>query len=110
MNYARLASAGFVRSGVGQETTSINAGAASRSALSSSRTPGGRVSPRVAERVLSFIKALDSAFKTLESCDEKLLHHPQFMPMLFRWLRHRKGGVTAARVSHGLGPGGAGRR
>ena len=94
--------------------------------LSSSRTPGdrvsprggwvtffrqgGRVSPRVAERVLSFIKALDSAFKTLESCDEKLLHHPQFMPMLFRWLRHHKGGVTAARVSHGLGPGGAGRR
>ena len=68
---------------------------------------GGRVSCGVAERTLSFIKALDSAFKTLESCDKELLHHPQFMPMLFRWLRHHKGVVTADRVSHGLGPGAA---
>ena len=68
---------------------------------------GGRVSSGVAERTLSLIKALDSAWKRLEPCDRELLHHTHFMPMLFRWLRHHKGGVTAARVSHGLGPGGA---
>ena len=51
---------------------------------------GGRVSSGVAERTLSFIKALDSAWKTLEPCDRELLHHTQFMPMLFRWLRRHK--------------------
>ena len=51
---------------------------------------GGRVSCGVAERTLSFIKALDSAWKTLERCDRELLHHTQFMPMLFRWLRRHK--------------------
>ena len=56
---------------------------------------GGRVSCGVAERTLSFIKALDSAWKTLEPCDKALLHHPQFMRMLFRWLRRHKGGVTS---------------
>jgi len=49
-----------------------------------------RISPGAAERILSFIKALDSARKTLEPCDKELLHHPQFMPMLFRWLRRHK--------------------
>ena len=49
-----------------------------------------RVSCGVAERTLSFIKALDSAWKTLEPCDRELLHHTQFMPMLFRWLRRHK--------------------
>ena len=48
------------------------------------------VSCGVAERTLSFIKALDSAWKTLEPCDRELLHHTQFMPMLFRWLRRHK--------------------
>ena len=56
---------------------------------------GGRVSRGVAERTLLFIKALDSAWKTLEPCDKELLHHPQFMRMLFRWLRRHKGGVTS---------------
>ena len=51
---------------------------------------GGRVSCGVAEQTLSFIKALDSAWKTLEPCDRELLHHTQFMPMLFRWLRRHK--------------------
>ena len=51
---------------------------------------GGRVSCGVAERTLSFIKALDSAWKTLEPCDREFLHHTQFMPMLFRWLRCHK--------------------
>jgi len=51
---------------------------------------GGRVSCGVAERTLSFIKALDSAWKTLERCDRELLHHTQFMPMLFRSLRRHK--------------------
>ena len=51
---------------------------------------GGRVSCGVAECTLSFIKALDSAEKTLEPCDRELLHHPLFMPMLFRWLRRHK--------------------
>ena len=51
---------------------------------------GGRVSCGVAERTLSFIKALDSAWKTLEPCDRELLHHTQLMPMLFRWLRRHK--------------------
>ena len=63
---------------------------------------GGRVSPRVAERVLSFIKALDSAFKTLESCDNELLHHPQFTPMLFRWLRRHKGGASPPTIQGGV--------
>ena len=44
----------------------------------------------VAERTLSLIKALDSAWKTLEPCDRELLHHTQFMPMLFRFLRCHK--------------------
>ena len=56
---------------------------------------GGRVSCGVAESTLSFIKALDSAWKTLEPCDKDSFHHPQFMRMLFRWLRRHKGGVTS---------------
>ena len=58
---------------------------------------GGRVSCGVAERTLSFIKALDSAWKTLEPCDKELLHHPQFMRMLFRWLRLRAAPATLRR-------------
>ena len=50
----------------------------------------GDISPSIAEIVVSFIKALESARETLEPCDRELLHHPQFMPMLFRWLRRHK--------------------
>ena len=54
---------------------------------------GGRVSSGVAERTLSFMKAMDSARETLEPCDRALTHHPQFMPMPFRFLHRHKEAV-----------------
>ena len=47
---AKLASAGFVMRGAGQETTSINAGAASRSALSPCRTRSRSQNQRASSR------------------------------------------------------------
>ena len=43
----------------------------------------GRDSCGAAERTLSFIKAPDSAWKTLEPCDRELLHHSSSCPCLF---------------------------